>query len=311
MRDPAAAWGSGRIGEAIGRNTRLYAITFKDFNRDIPREYLLDFLNGISRNQSIQVVRLEGWSLVDEEIWTILIRFFNNNGKSKCLEVINEGRVWGFSEIQMAAALQRFRSLKQFKLSSNCSSPATGDVINALIGHAGLEELELSGGVVIGREGGSALATLLQSPRSILSRLTFIDVAIDDEGARQFANGLEVNATLTEFAMCGVQGLTNNGWGAIFAAFPLSKVETITLNNITLTDDVAMSLSNALRRQNNILTRLDTNEFSSGIVTIVGWRAIFHFLQEPNSALTILHLNNHSLTDEAVGALAKCSRQQQ
>lgn len=75
MRDPAAAWGSGRIGQAIGRNTRLYAITFKDFNRDIPREYLLHFLNGISRNQSIQIVRLEGWSLVDEEIWSILIRF--------------------------------------------------------------------------------------------------------------------------------------------------------------------------------------------------------------------------------------------
>ena len=61
----------------------------------------------------------------------------------------------------------------------------------------------LRGGVVIGREGGSALATLLQSPRSILSRLTFNpNAAIDDEGARQFANGLEVNVTLTEFAMC-------------------------------------------------------------------------------------------------------------
>ena len=305
MRDPAAAWGSGRIGQAIGRNTRLRIITFKDFNRDIPREYLLHFLNGISRNQSIQIVRLEGWSLVDEEIWSILIRFFNNNGKTKCLEVINKGRVWGFSEIQMVAALKRFRSLKQFKLYNNCSSPATGDVINALIGHAGLEELELRGGVMIGREGGSALATLLQSPRSILSRLTFNpDVAIDDEGARQFANGLEVNATLTEFAMCGVQGLTNIGWGAIFAAFPLSKVEQITLNSINLTDDIAMSLSNALRRQSTILTMLDTNDFSSGIVTIVGWRAIFHFLQEPNSALKILHLNNHSFTDEAVGALA-------
>ena len=93
MRDPAAAWGSGRIGQAIGRNTRLRIITFKDFNRDIPREYLLHFLNGISRNQSIQIVRLEGWSLVDEEIWSILIRFFNNNGKTKCLEVINKGRV--------------------------------------------------------------------------------------------------------------------------------------------------------------------------------------------------------------------------
>jgi hypothetical protein len=214
--------------------------------------------------------------------------------------VIKDGRVWGFSEIVMVAALQRFRSLKQFKLSNNCSSPASGDIINALIGHADLEELELSGGVVIGREGGSALATLLQSPRSILSRLTFNpNVAIDDEGARLFTNGLEVNATLTEFAMCAVHGLTNIGWGAIFAAFPLSKVETITLININLTDDIAMSLSNALRRQNTILTRLDTNEFSSGIVTIVGWRV----LQEPNSALKILHLNNHSLTDEAVGAL--------
>lgn len=185
MRDPAAAWGSGRIGQAIGRNTQLYAITFKDFNRDIPREYLLHFLN-------------------------VAFRGINNNGKTKCLEVINEGRVWGFSEIQMVAALKRFRSLKQFKLSNNCSSHATGDVINALIGHAGLG---LGGGVVIGREGGSALATLLQSPRSILSRFNFNpNAAIDDEGARQFAIGLEVNATLTEFAMCGVQGLTNKSF---------------------------------------------------------------------------------------------------
>jgi hypothetical protein len=82
---------------------------------------------------------------------------FNNNGKTKCLEVINEGRVGGFlssdgSGIKEVSVFETIQTIQQLLIACNG---------------------RLRGGVVIGKEGGSALATLLQSPRSILSRLTF------------------------------------------------------------------------------------------------------------------------------------------
>ena len=128
------------FGRAIGKNTHLKEIAFLGFDNDevdrdvIPSKDFLNFLLGFALNRSIQKLIFACWDLPDAD-WRILIRFFNDNQASECLEVEDYGD--GRSLSALASALQRFDSLKEFRYCCGDSYVECDSVIEALIGHNG------------------------------------------------------------------------------------------------------------------------------------------------------------------------------
>jgi Ran GTPase-activating protein (RanGAP) involved in mRNA processing and transport len=81
-------------------------------------------------------------------------------------------------------------------------SDEVGDkLIKALAGHIGLKKLDLIK-IQIGREGCTAISSLLQNPHSKLTLLGFHNNQIDNEGAMILSSALNGNNAIREFKLC-------------------------------------------------------------------------------------------------------------
>jgi hypothetical protein len=290
-----------RFGRAIGNNTHLTEMSLHDSDRAIPIEFLRYFLHGCCLNRSIQKLSFSGWDLYNEDTLNILIRFFSDNRAFECLVVDdNCEREHG----ALAAALQRFVSLKEFKFTNDDNRWACLDnAIAALIGHSGLVKLTISN-VQIESEGCAALAKLLQTPRSELKALHLLDARINDQWVNTFASGLSRNSTLKELEIRGAEEITEIGWQAIVAAIPKCEVKKLAISSggNEVNDTVILSLSNSLLNNTTVKT-LDLSE--NGSVTIAGWNVLFRRLRDSDSALVNLNLSFNSITDEGIDALTQ------
>jgi hypothetical protein len=120
---------------------------------------------------------------------------------------------------------------------------------------------------------------------------------MDTEVASILAAGLLVNTSLKEFSLNSTEQMTNDGWGAIFAAL---KRSTCTLEKLSvcmsgmMQDDVVILLSNAL------LDRGTLKSLSLGgrggeyvpSATVANRGALFQLLHNPVCSLEILTLHS-------------------
>jgi hypothetical protein len=264
----------GVMGAVVGRNTQLKeVIVFTDMG-NIPDNAIRDFARGLAFNRSIQTLNIANWNHYDRdyppargEAWNHLTQFFIDNEAFECLELyVNMG-----IDRELLSALQRFGSLKEFKLSNHTDTPGDirvdDDVIDALIEHhTGLTKLTIDG-FDIGRGGCAALAT---SPLTELYLMRCMN--IDDEGARVFSTGLARNTTLKKLEIS--RNSIDDTW--------INALTHALLNNCTLKE----------------LTILPC--VGSRGVTPAVWVNFSTILQNPRSALELIFVRSHSINDDVV-----------
>ena len=199
-----------------------------------------------------------------------LTRFFIDNEAFCNLEL--ELR-WNMGDHrELVSALQRFGSLKEFKLSNHTATPGDirvdDDVIDALVEHhTGLKKLIIDG-FDIGRGGCAALAT------SSVTELYLNQCNhSDEEAARVFSNGLARNTTLKKLE------ISRNSIGDTW----INALTKALLNNCTLKE----------------LTIYENPD-----VTPAGWANFSTVLRNPTSALEVLYVRADSINDEVLYSFA-------
>ena len=319
----------GVMGTAIGRNTQMKeVIVFTDMG-NIPDNAIRDFARGLKFNRSIQKLNIANWNHYDRdyppargEAWNHLTQFFIDNQAFECLELcVNMG-----IHRELVSALQRFGSLKEFKLSNHTATPGDirvdDDVFDALIEHhTGLTKLTIDG-FDIGRGGYAALAT------SSVTELYLNECAqIDEEGARVFSTGLARNTTLkkldirrnsigdtwinalthalinnctlkelTILSIVGGPGVTPAVWVNFSTILqnPRSALELIFVRcSQSINDDVVQSFVDALANNNKLRELSVENIFRENIIS-EGYAAMRNMLCDTSSILNTFN-SNHTL----------------
>jgi Ran GTPase-activating protein (RanGAP) involved in mRNA processing and transport len=292
-----------RDGASIGRNTKLreVALNFSS-GGEVAKEDLENFFHGLAANRSIKILTFTDCTLFNGEIFSILIPFFNHNQSFGSLVIEGCEMRPGFPR-KLASALGEFDSLKEFTLDptphKHYDSNAARMLIESLAGHFSLRKLDMHG-VKIGRNGFTALSSLLQNPRSNLSVLNIGFSGIDDEAAVVLATGLTENRMLEELNLNGNRNISQQGWQAIFGVLqiPSCRLEGLSLDSNTINDAAVIYLSNALVGNSTLKTlSLRSN-------SITTWRAMFQFLRSPDSALEEFNLGRNRFNDDIMNSLA-------
>ena len=128
---------------------------------------------------------------------------------------------------------------------------------------------------------------------------------IDDEVANILANGIIRNAPLKKLGIQGANDISHIGWLEIFAALqmnPNCRLEELNLYSNIINEAAVLSLLNVILRHTTTLKTLHLTR-SIDDITIAGWGALFHSLQDPLSRLENLSLRRNSITDEVATAL--------
>jgi tetratricopeptide (TPR) repeat protein len=307
----------GNLGRAIGNNRYLQEMSIYNWRANgqiITTENLVEFVSGFASNRSIQKLSIADWDFSDVGIQDNLIQFFTDNQTIESLTVREKrkrGDGWKVRISALGIILHSFNSLKEMSFSSDDEDRGiicVDDVLEGLIGHAGLSKIYLPR-VRIERRGCTALASLLENLYSNHTSLTLSYSEFNAEGARILANGIRNNTTLTELNLDHLLYITKHGWMAIFDALQRStcRLEKLSVESNYLSDDniVARSLSLAILHHSSSLKTLGLGN-NPGI-TGTGWNAIFQNLRGPNSMLETLSLKNpiagYSITDEVLASL--------
>ena len=127
----------------------------------------------------------------------------------------------------------------------------------------------------------------------------------DDEVANILANGILRNAPLKDLDISGAADVSHIGWLEIFAALqmnPNCRLEELNLDFNNINEAAVHSLSNMILRHTTTLKTLNLMR-SIDDITIAGWGALFHPLQDPHIRLENLCLRGNSITDEVAAAL--------
>ena len=309
------------FGIIIGRNTHIHELMI-----DMETTHVVaHFFGGLASNKSIKKLMLLGCDHMDEETFLLLVPFFQTNHAFESL-VISHVFHERLSDSQgerllstLVTALGKFDSLKEFIFSFRYDTTITitisdevgGKLIKALAGHIGLKKLDLIK-IQIGREGCTAISSLLQNPHSKLSLLGFHSNQIDNEGAMILSSALNGNNAIREFKLCNnLHNITEIGWRSIFNALksPHCCVEKLNLSQNCINETAALSLHDAL--SNNTTIKALVLQNLSNFWTIAP--TIFQLLRSSTCMLESLDFsNNHDFGDEVlvslINALANNSR---
>jgi hypothetical protein len=281
------------FGESLGRNTHINEVAFS-LNTSQMGVQLVHFFRGFAMNRCIEKLILDNITSQSNEMFLLLVPFFQHNQKLYDLEIEYSGHRDGcFSRV--AFALEQFYSLNNFSITCDSRNMIKGrdasfELIEALAGHVRLWILGFYN-VPIGRDACSALANILLIRGSILDSLSLHGTQIDDEGADILSSGLIRNNKLTQLHLAG-NCFTEIGWQAIFAMLksPQCRLVSLDLGSTDINDAVARSLSNALRC-NTTLKKLFLKSILS--ITTTGWRNLCTgLLQGPHCKLEKLDLSD-------------------
>lgn len=208
-----------RFGAIIERNTHMKEITVE--LRFLERQKIVVhfFFRGLGLNRSIERLSLKHYDDETEEMFLLLLPFFQNNESIEYLdvsfEVTVEGEAFGNSR-SLAFAPGLFSSLKEFRLCTNDANITnitdTACIIEALAGHIGMRNVCFLD-FPIWREGIVALAALLCNLISNITVLSLYEV---------LARGLSGHETLRELNLslghCSNPAVTPATWMA-FATY--------------------------------------------------------------------------------------------
>lgn len=251
-------------------------------------------------NRSIERLSLKHYDDETEEMFLLLLPFFQNNESIEYLdvsfEVTVEGEAFGNSR-SLAFAPGLFSSLKEFRLRTNDANITnitdTACIIEALAGHIGMRNVCFLD-FLIRREGIVALAALLCNLISNITVLSLYEV---------LARGLSGHETLRELNLSFNRRITEPGWQAIFAALqqPIFRLEKLYLcgNNISA---LSLSVSDILNHNTTLqvlilnYTTFERNTVWGGLLT---W-----LLLSPNCTLECLQLGSTNLDDFNLQLLA-------
>jgi hypothetical protein len=281
------------FGESLGRNTHINEVAFS-LNTSQIGVQLVHFFRGFAMNRCIEKLILDDITSQSNEMFLLLVPFFQQNQKLYDLEIEYSGHRDGcFSRI--AFALGQFYSLNNFSITCDSRNMIEGhdascELIEALAGHVKLWILGFYN-VPIGRDACSALANLLRIRGSILNSLSLHGTQIDDEGADILSSGLIGNIKLTQLHLAG-NCFTEIGWQAIFAMLksPQCRLVSLDLGSTDIYDAVARSLTSALRC-NSTLKMLTLRQIHS--ITNEGWWDLFAgILHGPQCVLEKLNLSD-------------------
>ena len=289
-----------RFGAIIEINTHMKEITVE--LRFLERQKIVVhfFFRGLGLNRSIERLSLKHYDDETEEMFLLLLPFFQNNESIEYLdvsfEVTVEGEAFGNSR-SLAFAPGLFSSLKEFRLRTNDANITnitdTACIIEALAGHIGMRNVCFLD-FPIWREGIVALAALLCNLISNITVLSLYEV---------LARGLSGHETLRELNLSFNRRITEPGWQAIFAALqqPIFRLEKLYLcgNNISA---LSLSVSDILNHNTTLqvlilnYTTFERNTVWGGLLT---W-----LLLSPNCTLECLQLGSTNLDDFNLQLLA-------
>ena len=262
-------------GVSIGGNTHLKKLCV-ELSPMIIEGSFKSFCKGLSSNRSIETLTFERGYLF-EDTFAILSPFFERNKCLSNIEFIGCEIIGNGIHLLSKALSNRIHkgSMSELKIwSSDISggAQATAELMNSLEGCHNLVNLKWAFSNFCGQDAYVALANILQSPLCHLKKLDLSHTIIDDE-ITILANALRTNKTLKLLKLrgCGIR------------------------------DQSAMALGNALEN-NNVLKalQLDANLH----VTSEGWRRFSACLQNTNSALDRLSIQECSIDDESMAELA-------
>jgi hypothetical protein len=263
------------------------------------------FFRGLALNRSIKSLSLFG--VGDEQFLKWLIPFFVHNPVFESLFINHRG---GAGLGELIHAIEQFKSLKEFKISS-CTANVTDftcndKLITALAGHTDLRKLDFSPdpsygwGEIFDRKGLSAITMLLQNPLSKLAVLNLKKTGIDDEGARILSSGLNENSSLRELNLGANEKITAVGWCVIFSSINC-KLEKLLLSSNCIDGSAALSLKSVLIANCTVnAVELNSMDRQDDLV-----RIILEIIRSPSCALESLSLNSTSMNVGDVQSLSE------
>ena len=274
----------GWLGYFIGSNTKLQEL---QFHQTPDNE---SFYIGMSSNTSINDVIFSDDSFFDQ-MFPLLGPFFKNNYNLNGIS-IEDCQLADDEEDarQLSLAIGKCNnSLKGFEFSS-INAENSYYIITSLSMHPQLENIRL-GGMNIGRNECSALATLLRCTSTNLRNLCLDNNLIDDTVVQILVQTLSNSNRLQKLDLLCNEEITIRGWKAVSSLLEISSsLEDLTIHSNIIKDEGALVFANALAN-NSTLKRLDLDYCG---ITPEGWKH-FKKLICDTSSVNNTYLSNHTL----------------
>eukprot|EP00984_Skeletonema_dohrnii_P001637 scaffold526_cov71-Skeletonema_dohrnii-CCMP3373.AAC.1 len=279
----------GWLGYFIGKNEQI-----RGLNLHCLPEYVDDddaFMEGLCRNQSIEHLDIRRCDIDFSSLSPFII--YSRN--LRALELWNvDVSLGNASNLAMALSQRQHKSLTRFVLSrNNLSSEALAEITAALTGYSSLESFDVSGNVLIGRDGCESLGAIIRVAAMHLEQVFHSDDNLDDEDLQTLVAALTNATTLRLLHLSRNRSITAAGLRALSQLFSSAcPLETLFLEKINIGDEGAEALADGLRG-NTTLRHLVLTPNLAGI-TNTGWAAFSRLLCD-TSSINNTYRSNHTL----------------
>ena len=294
---PEGAYDMGWLGYFIGKNEQLRRLFIRDFEPSSGAsvtEVLEPFFMGLNYNKSITTLDFSSMDLLGGRVFTMLGPFFEN-----CLTFTDLTVGYchmgddGWRLLALAIGSSKNRSLQKVSL-NGCliSDEGSVEIITSLSMHPSLQSLWWTENR-LGKNGCTALATLLRCSATRLKFLNLDNSGINDEGIEALVPALKGSSNLQTLYMNDNPSITPRGWQTFASILEASNSNHLTILSVqrnNIDDQAATLFANALVN-NNTLAGIYLLESS---ITDVGWKSISKLLCD-TSSVNSTFLSNHTL----------------
>ena len=274
-----------RLGQAMRNNLHVKILEFDDFPSGLQHDTMFpEFCRGLADNRSIEELVLDCHLLEG-----MLSPFIEQNNNLANLHV-------AYCHVDnipvLCETVSKSSSLKIFSIAERCMGGYLKDITLELTNHPRLTEIDYSKNKVDPR-GVNAMATLLGSPRCIVTDLSLWNCSLNDETAPLLAGALENNRSLRRMSLAENPYVSITGWRSLIPH--LSSFEEVRLWGNSIDNEAARLLANVLVNINRIQ---ELNLATSLRISTAGWQSIFDALQHPNCTLKKLRLHSNRILEE-------------
>jgi len=304
--------GAGRvIGEShILKDLEIFYDHVRDplgFTLSIDEPWLEELCTGLSRNSSIELLRLRlsYWTEFKIDIFRTIAPLFENNDKFRYLEIYRA------EPLAIKSLSVMLSECKSCHLEHICLTKATvpesgaAMFINSLNSLHSLLDLRFEQ-IYLGKTGTEALVNLLNNPASKLQELVLNDIRFgndkSEDGVICLRNALAINTSLRNLSLFFGNGDTSlEVWQGIVECLtnPNAKLEELALKSNSIADAGMICLGDALA-DNQTLKILDMLKFESDSITSDGWQGLSNCLTNPKSALEELYIRYCTIDLEGI-----------
>jgi len=297
---PESSHDMGWLGYFVGRNELLHTLNIREFDPpdgESVRDVLIPFLEGVSKNKSIQKLDIHILDMSECRLFTILYPFFQYND---CLRaIVFDQCVFGVDGCRLfASAISSCTNklLEVIKIENNgITDEGLVDIITALSMHSHLKTLDLNHNG-LSTIGCKALSTLLQNSATKLETLNLNNNEIDDEGMDALVPVLKHHNHLISLYLCINQRVSSKGWQQLASILknPNSKLERLEISGNNIDDEALAAYAHSLTNNGslNTLSMLGIQQLSNGISSPIVESAFSKLLCD-TSSVNATFLSNH------------------